>query len=203
MRRFLSPIVTLVLVVSLGGSSCKSKTQPSGSLTIIAFGDSLVAGYGTTNDNDFVHVLERRVGKSIRNEGRLGDTTADGLNRLDSAVLSRNPKIVIVLLGGNDLLQNVPVQTTVGNMNTIVDRIRAKNSAVILVGVSDVYDPFAGALPGIASRTGSTLVPAILDGILNNPSLMFDTIHPNNAGHQIMADRIEPALRAQIAAAGG
>ena len=148
-------------------------------------------------------MLSRRVGRSITNAGRLGDTTGSALQRLDSAVLSRNPAIVIVLLGGNDLLQGLPVQQTVDNMNTILDRIRAKNAAVILVGVSDVYDPFGGALPGIASRTSSTLVPAILDGVLGNPSLMFDTVHPNNAGHQVMADRIEPALRARITAAGG
>ena len=201
-RRYL--IALVVVSVSLGATAaCNNKAKPSGSLTIVAFGDSLTAGYGTTGDNDFVAVLAKRVNKSITNAGRYGDTTADALARIDNAVLARNPNIVIVLLGGNDLLQNLPVQQTVANMNTIVDRIRAKNAAVILVGVSDVYDPFAGALPGIASRTSSTLVPAVLDGILGNPSLMYDSVHPNNAGHQIMADRIEPALRAQISAAGG
>ena len=71
---------------------------------------------------------------------------------------------------------------------------------VVVLGGNDL---FGGALPGIASRTSSTLVPAVLDGILGNPLLMYDSVHPNNAGHQIMAYRIEPALRAKISAAGG
>jgi acyl-CoA thioesterase-1 len=125
------------------------------------------------------------------------------LARLDNAVLARDADIVIVLLGGNDLLQGVPVQQRIANITTIVQQLRADGAAVILVGVgSGALDPFEGALPGIASQTSSTLVPAILDGIIGVSGLMADLIHPNNAGHAIMADRIEPSLRAALAAVG-
>jgi lysophospholipase L1-like esterase len=107
---------------------------------------------------------------------------------------------VIVFLGGNDFLQNVPVPTRVSNITAIVQRIRGTGAAVLLVGVASApVDPFEGALPALASSTGSTYVPAILDGILGNPPLMFDAIHPNNAGHAIIADRLEPPLRALLA----
>jgi acyl-CoA thioesterase-1 len=140
----------------------------------------------------------------IVNAGRIGDTTGDALNRLDSAVLSRNPKIVIVFLGGNDVLQSVPVPQRVSNITTIAQRIRQRGAAVILVDLgSGVLDAFGGALPGIAAQTTSRYVPGVLEGVFGVPSLMnADGIHPNDAGHAIIADRIEPALRAEIAAAG-
>ena len=202
-RRLIAPFVALILAVSvaLSPGCSRNPAGPSRTNQVEAFGDSITFGIGTTGDNDFVSVLSRRLGVSILNSGIPGDTTESALNRLDASVISRNPKIVIVLLGGNDLLQNVPVQTRVTNITAIVQRIRGIGAAVILVGVgSPPIDPFDGALPAVASGTGSTYVPAILDGIYGVPSLMFDAIHPNNAGHAIIADRLEPALRAALAA---
>ena len=203
-RRFFVSLVA-ALLLSLGALGCGgsgSPTAPSAT-TVVALGDSITFGFGTTNNNDYVSRLASRTGNSIINAGRIGDTTGDALNRLDSAVLSRNPDIVIVFLGGNDVLQNVPVQTRVTNITTIVQRIRQDGAAVILVDLgSGVLDAFNGALPGIASQTSSTLVPGVLEGVFGVPGLMSDAIHPNDAGHAIIADRIEPALRAALSAAG-
>ena len=202
-RRFVLRVIPVLLAL-LGAPACDDSSPISPSdLTVVAFGDSITAGVGTTGDNDYVERLSDRTGVSIINEGRSGDTTGSALSRLDGAVLSRNPDIVIVFLGGNDLLQSVPVQNRIANITAIVERIRAGGAAVILVGVGNgVLDPFNGALPAIAAQTGSTLVPAVLEGILGVSSLMADLIHPNNAGHAIIADRIEPALRAALSAAG-
>ena len=196
--------VLLAASVALGAApGCgDSPTAPS-SVTVVAFGDSITAGIGTSGNNDYVSVLSNRTGVAIINAGRPGDTTASALARIESAVLARDADIVIVFLGGNDLLQGVPVQQRIANITAIVQQIRSDGAAVVLVGVgSGVIDPFEGALPGIASQTSSTLVPAVLDGIFGVPSLMADLIHPNNAGHAIIADRIEPALRAALAAVG-
>jgi acyl-CoA thioesterase-1 len=202
-RRFFLRVIPVVLSL-VGAAACddSSPSAPS-DLTVVAFGDSITAGVGTTGDNDYVERLSDRTGVSIINEGRSGDTTGSALGRLDGAVLSRDPDIVIVFLGGNDLLQSVPVQNRIANITSIVERIRAGGAAVILVGVGNgVLDPFNGTLPAIAAQTGSTLVPAVLEGILGVSSLMADLIHPNDAGHAIIADRIEPALRAALNAAG-
>jgi acyl-CoA thioesterase-1 len=143
------------------------------------------------------------VGTTIINAGRSGDTTGSALTRLDDALLARDPDLVIVLLGGNDLLQGLPVQQRVANITTIAQRIRGSGARVILVGLGQgAIDPYEGALPGIATGTGSTYVPDVLQGIIGNSSLMADLIHPNNAGHMIMADRIEPTLRAELAMLG-
>ena len=202
-RRRVAVLLGAVLYVATTVAACGGGPTAPSTVTVVAFGDSLTAGVGTTGGNDYVRLLSNRTGVAIINAGRSGDTTASALARIDGAVLSTDPDIVIVLLGGNDLLQGVPVQQRISNVTTIVQRIRAGGAAVILVGVGNgPLDPFEGALPGIASQSSSTLVPAVLEGILGVPALMADLIHPNNAGHAIMADRIEPALRAALAAVG-
>jgi acyl-CoA thioesterase-1 len=200
-RLFAFRVAAILALAGVGAPACgRSPLRPAPPETVIAFGDSLTAGFGTTGNGDYVSLLSNRTGIPIINAGRIGDTTADALGRIDSAVLDRGPDIVIVLLGGNDLLQGVPVQQRISNITTIVQQIRADGTVVILVGVgSPPIDPFDGALAGIASQTSSSYVPAILDGIFGVPGLMADAIHPNNAGHAIMADRIEPALRAALA----
>src|SRR5687768_10068194 len=201
-RRTFTALLAASVALTAAPGCDDSPTAPS-SVTVVAFGDSITAGVGTSGSNDYVSVLSNRTGVSIINAGRPGDTTASALARIDSAVLSRDADIVIVFLGGNDLLQSVPVQQRIANITAIVQQIRSDGAAVILVGVgSGALDPFEGALPGIASQTSSTLVPAVLDGIFGVPSLMADLIHPNNAGHAIIADRIEPALRAALAVVG-
>lgn len=202
-RLFVSLVATLLL--SLGALGCGSSGNPvaPSAVTVVAFGDSITFGFGTSNNNDYVSRLASRTGNSIINAGRNGDTTGDALNRIDSAVFSRNPDIVIVFLGGNDVLQSVPLQTRVSNITTITQRIRQAGAAVILIDMgSGVLDAFGGALPGVAVQTGSTLVPGVLEGVFGVPGLMSDAVHPNNAGHAIIADRIEPALRAALSATG-
>lgn len=202
-RRLLAPVLALILAIVVAPSPACSKNPggPSANPTVVAFGDSITYGIGTTGDNDYVHVLSRRVGVTIRNSAFPGDTTGDALNRLNSGVISLNPKIVIVLLGGNDILQNVPVATRVSNITTIVQQIRGAGAAVILVGLgSPPLDPFEGALPALAAGSGSTYVPNILDGIFGVAGLMADSIHPNNAGHAMIADRLETPLRTALAA---
>ena len=142
-------------------------------------------------------LLSARVGVPIVNAGRSGDTTGSALTRLDSAVLSRNPRIVIVVLGGNDLLRRVPHEETFANLDAIVGRIRGRGAAVILVGLSvGVFtDAYGKRFESLARRTSSGLVPDVLAGILGHPDLMADHIHPNDRGYRMMADRIEPALR--------
>ena len=194
--------ILVALLLSFGlASGCDNAAGPSprANTRIVAFGDSLTVGIGTTEGNGFVPLLSQRLSINIINAGRAGDTTGTALPRLDDDVLDRDPDIVIVLLGGNDLLQGVPVQQRVNNITTIVERIRASGADVLLLGLgAGMLDAFEGALPGLATRTGSTLIPGILEGIFGVPSLMADAIHPNNAGHKIMADRIEPALRALV-----
>jgi len=171
--------------------------RPTAGDRVIAFGDSLVEGVGASTGRDIVSLLSARVGVAIVNAGRSGDTTSSALARLDSAVLSQNPRIVIVVLGGNDVLRRVPHEETFANLDAIVSRIRTRGAAVILVGLSVgvLTDVYGRGYESLARRTSSGLVPDVLAGILGHPDLMADHIHPNDLGYRMMADRIEPALR--------
>ncbi len=170
---------------------------PTAGQNIIAFGDSLVVGFGASPGNDFVSILPARLGHPIINAGRNGDTTQTGLERLERDVLSRDPRIVILLLGGNDTLRKVPVDETFDRLATIIDRIHQTGAAVILVGVrgSLLGDKYEDEFEALAEAKQTNYVPDILSGIFGHPSLMTDAIHPNNEGNVLMADRLEPVLR--------
>jgi acyl-CoA thioesterase I len=171
--------------------------RPTAGQGIIAFGDSLVEGRGATPGHDFVSVLSRRLGVPIINAGRSGDTAESALSRLDLAVLARDPRVVIVLLGGNDYLRRVPREKTFGHLATIVERIRQRGAAVVLVGVTVglLTDPYGEEYEALARRTSAGFIPDILNGIIGHADRMSDAIHPNDQGHQMIADRLEPALR--------
>ena len=142
-------------------------------------------------------MLSTRLGVSIINAGRSGDTTRSALARLDSDVLSRDPRVAIVLLGGNDFLRRVPTEETFDNLAAIVEKLRRRGAAVVLAGVSVgiMSDPYAARYDALARQNSAGLVPDILGGIIGRSNLMSDAIHPNEQGYQIIADRLEPVLR--------
>ena len=168
---------------------------PSAGTDIIAFGDSLVAGSGATTGNDFVSVLSRRIGQNIINLGVPGDTTADGLARI-SELDQYHPKVVLLLLGGNDHLKKVPIETTFANLGTLIQDIHARGAIVLLLGVRGnlLVDRFASEFETLHEKYRTAFVPDVLQGLFGDPLYMADEVHPNDAGNKIIADRIYPVL---------
>lgn len=201
-RRLIVPLVVAAFLLGLwyfrAGHTPAAK--PTAGTQVIAFGDSLVQGVGASAGHDFVSVLSDRLGVRILNAGRSGDTSASALARIDQAVLQRNPRVVIVLLGGNDFLRQVPRDDTFDNLQTIVTRIRERGAAVVLVGVSLglVRDNYGSQYEALAQQTGAAFVPDVLDGIYGHADRMSDQIHPNDRGYALVAERIEPAVRGLI-----
>jgi lysophospholipase L1-like esterase len=173
--------------------------RPRTGENVIAFGDSLVQGIGATPGNDFPSVLSRRLGVSIMNAGATGDTTASALARLDSSVLTKNPRVVIVLLGGNDVLRRLPSEEAFENLGEIIDRVHGSGAAVLLLGVRGTgifADRYEDGFRELAKRKNVSFVSNILDGIFGDDNLMSgDGIHPNDRGYAVMADKIEPVIR--------
>lgn len=161
---------------------------------VITLGDSITAGVGTTNGHTYVSQLTLFTGIAIDNQSVSGDTTEEALSRLDSDVISRDPEVVIVFLGGNDILQNVDADDTIQNIRTIVTRIQASGAKVVLVGIYDgfILRKYETGYRDVAHDLGAYYVPGILRGIIGNNDLTSDAVHPNNAGHDIIADRIFP-----------
>ena len=168
--------------------------------SVIAFGDSLTAGYGAQPGEDYPSKLAALIGTSIVNAGVSGDTTESALARIDNDVLQRNPRIVLVGLGGNDFLQGVPITTTERNLRSAIRAIHGAGAMAVILGFRF---PTLGAsyekmYANVAKDERCLLIPDLLDGILSNPSLKSDEIHPNARGYQLMAERMAGPCRKLI-----
>ena len=167
---------------------------------IIAFGDSLTQGIGASAGHDYVSVLAQLVGRPILNHGVAGDTTADALARLNNDVLADDPKIVVVFLGGNDVLQSVRIEQTFANLDQIVRQIQARGALVVLV---EVRPPVVGRKYGrefrrLARQRGAVSVPDIFRGIFLDPAMKADQLHFNDKGYAIVAERIYAAMKSYL-----
>jgi len=163
---------------------------------VVALGDSLVFGYGSTMGNDFVSLLAKDTGREIINMGINGNTTADGLARIDT-VLALKPSVVLVLLGGNDFLRKVPQEQTFQNLDTIVEKLQSNGVVVIVLGIQGgvLNDPFKSKFEELTKHRGTGYVPNVLAGMVGDQSLMYDTIHPNDKGYRKIADKVLPVLQ--------
>lgn len=172
---------------------------PSKGTDIVAFGDSLVAGVGSTDGNDFVSLLSEKIGQPIVNLGHAGDTTADGIARI-SALDDYDPKVVFLLLGGNDHLKKIPVADTRKNLAVLIQNIHARGAVVLLLGVRGglFNDRFDTEFEELRDTYHTAYVADVLGGLFGNAQYMSDPIHPNNIGYKMIAERIYPVLMSII-----
>jgi acyl-CoA thioesterase-1 len=174
---------------------------------LVVLGDSLTAGLGVARDEAYPALLEarlRREGFAYRvvNAGVSGDTTAGGRRRLDW-VLRAQPDLVVVALGANDGLRALPLDALRDNLTAIVTRLRAAGTRVLLAGMRlppnygvEYANAFAQAFAEVARATSVPLLPVLLEGVAGDPALnQADGLHPNPAGHRIMADTVWRAVR--------
>jgi acyl-CoA thioesterase I len=198
-RKLAIPAVLVVgLIVWLFWPSqfSKVKNLDSRGTSIIAFGDSLTAGYGAAPADAYPSVLAKKCGVEIMNAGVSGDTTDAALARIDQDVLSRHPRIVIVGLGGNDFLRGNPLSATESNLRTVIRRIQGAGAMVVLIGFRfpSLSANYESMYERIANEENCLLVPDVMDGILANPALKSDEIHPNGRGYALMAERVAEPL---------
>ncbi len=166
--------------------------------TIVAFGDSITNGFGVGRENAYPAILARELGISVINAGKNGDTTQGALERIEEDVLYHDPWLVIVFLGGNDVLQRIPKEETFSNLSDIINNIQTTGSAVVLVGVRGpgiVTDPYKASFKELSERYKTAYVPDILTSLLGRSELMYDAIHPNRKGHELVAERILEVVR--------
>jgi acyl-CoA thioesterase I len=170
--------------------------QPIGE-NILCFGDSLTYGTGATKGMDYPSQLSRLVPRPVLNRGIPGDTTDRALARLEQDVLSQSPRIVLITLGGNDLKNGVPKDLAFQNLKRIVEPIQAKGAMVIIGGIDLPIGGrgFGEGYEKLCKETGAVLIPNIFDGIRGNLQLMSDSIHPNDAGYTIIAEKFYKGLK--------
>jgi acyl-CoA thioesterase-1 len=192
---------TLLLVVGLlgywviGFSGCAKKdivNLDCKGKNIICFGDSISFGYGVNQGEDYPNALAKLVGYPVINAGVDGDTSADGLKRIDSDVLEKEPIIVVVEFGGNDFLKKLPKEETLKNIALMVDKIHAKGVMVAIVDISAgmFFREYRIALHKLARQKGAIFIPSVLNGIITSPQLKSDFLHPNADGYTLVAKRV-------------
>jgi acyl-CoA thioesterase-1 len=179
-------------------------------VTILTLGTSLTQGYGLPPGTEFTVQLQaalKKVGIDARlvNAGVSGDTSADGLARLDWS-LGDHPDAAIVELGSNDMLRALPPAQTEKNLRAILDRLKAAHVKVLLTGMkaqrnlgAEYVTAFDALYPRLAKEEGVAFYPFILDGVALNPKLnQADGMHPNPAGVQVIVARILPYVRKML-----
>ncbi len=199
----------VLLLAACGGDDFrKVRNLHSSGDAIICFGDSLTEGVGADAGGDYPTALSRMLGLPVANAGRRGDTTAHALERLSESVLRRNPRLVIVLLGGNDFLRQLPRAESKKNLAEIVLRIQEQGAMVAIAGIKLglFTDEFAAIYQDTAKELGALYIPRVMQGILGDGKLKSDPIHPNSAGYRLIAERIaekiKPLLREADRATG-
>lgn len=176
---------------------------------VVAFGDSLYAGYGVAQNESFPAELEtalkaRGVAARVHNAGVSGDTTAAGLQRLAFALdgLPKKPELVIVGLGGNDMLRGLPIEETEKNLTAILDELKRREIPAMLTGMlaapnmgRDYVERFNDIYPALAKRYDVPLYPFFLEGVVTDPKLMQpDRIHPTADGIDRIVARVTPVV---------
>ena len=193
-------------------ASATPEPQQEG-LLVLAFGDSLYAGYGLAPHESFPAQLEESLKldglvATVHNAGVSGETSAAGLQRLAFTLdgLSRKPDLALVGLGANDMLRGLDPAATKANLLAICTELRRRDIDVMLTGMlaapnlgQDYSGKFNRIFPEIASTCGATLYPFFLDGVIAQPQLMLaDRIHPNSAGIQRIVGSITPTVARKL-----
>ena len=200
-------IASLVTITILLATSVAANEKP---VHIVAFGDSLTAGYGLPPGADFATRLGTKLKQSghkvrITNAGVSGDTTAAGLARFDWAI-PQDTDAVILELGANDALRgfspNIPQQ----NLSKILTKLKERNIPVLLAGMQapanwgdDYKKQFDAMFPRLASQFDTLLYPFFMEGVITKPKLkLADGLHPNAKGVDEVVTRILPSVEGLI-----
>ena len=199
----MNPALALPFALVLIVSGCRGeqfdniRNVASAGEAIICFGDSLTEGVGAEPGEEYPTILSRLLGVRVLNAGHRGDTTARALERIHTSVVDKNPRLVILLLGGNDFLRQVPTGETRQNLKEIVRQIQAHGSMVAIARIklgffTDEYGPI---FDETAAEFGAIYIPQVMKGIFNDVKLRSDQIHPNSAGYRLIAERIAEKIK--------
>lgn len=184
-------------------NTAMSETQK----TILAFGDSLTAGYGISSDFSFPVQLEKKLregGHEVRviNAGVSGDTTSGGLTRLEWTLQQQNPDFVILELGANDMLRGIAPTVTRENLQKMLEILKARNIPVLLTGMralpsmgSIFGDSYQKMYKALSKKYDTAYYPFFLEGVALEPGYVLDDgLHPNARGVAVIVDNIFPTV---------
>ena len=178
---------------------------------IIAFGDSLTAGFGLTEKESYPYLLQEKLKSEgyeyeVINAGVSGDTSIGGLERADWVLGQENVQVLILELGANDLLRRMPVDKMKRNLAQIIEKAQSKNVKVLLCGMlappsvgADYQREYVNTFPDLADKYKVEFLPFLLENVALNKNLnQADGIHPNAEGARVMTDNVYKELKPML-----
>ncbi|MDP1611589.1 MAG: arylesterase [Sulfuritalea sp.] len=199
-RGFVALLVVL-LAVACGGAK-KEVALPAGS-KVLALGDSLTAPHGVKPGEDWPTLLGQKTGWVVINAGISGNTSAQALERLPALLDEHQPQLVLVSLGGNDMLRKLSQAQTVANLGRMLDLARASGAKVVLLATPKpsiagaVFNSLSPAefYAEVAKERKVRLIADALPEVLSDTTLKGDQLHPNAAGHALLGEKIHEELK--------
>ena len=191
-------IFWLAILLAAGcGPSVPKLSKLAATDTIVAFGDSLTFGTGASEAESYPIVLGQLLARKVVRAGVPGEVTEGGLARVQEVIDEHKPKLMIVCLGGNDMLRKVDEAQTKNNLRALIKTIQAQGIAVVLMGVPKPAlvtsaPPFYEA---IAKEFGIPYEGKIVTDVLYQRDLKSDAIHPNAKGYRRMAEALAALLK--------
>jgi len=193
-----------VPVILLGALLLQSCSDPDPALravpddgTILAFGDSLTVGVGANRSDSYPNVLSELSGREVINAGISGETTGRGLERLPEQLSQTKPDLLILLEGGNDILRNRDFAAIKGNLGKMIELAQNRGAQVVLLGVPE-KGLFLGVAPfyeDLADEYQIVFEAKLVASLLRNPAYKSDSIHLNEKGYRVMAEKIYELLQ--------
>lgn len=199
-------VTALLIVLTVWLSACSKAPQHAPlaeDATVVILGDSLSYGTGAGHGEDYPSLLAAGTGWQVINAGVPGDTSAGGLERLPELLDAYEIDLLIVALGGNDFLRRFSSEETADNLRAILAESRAANVQAMLIAIPQpsAFGAATGLLSDhaiyrqLAEETGTPLIEELFTEVLSKNSLKADAIHPNAAGHRLVAEKLQVALR--------
>lgn len=200
-RRIILLAAAIVLAAACG-SKAKEDAIPQGS-RVLALGDSLTEGAGVAPGEAWPILLASRTGWVVINGGVSGDTSGGALRRLPALLEEHNPVLVLVALGGNDMLRHVPQEETIANLGQILAMIKAHGAKPVLLATPKptvagaVFQNLSAAdfYRRVADEQHVPIIEDAIAEVLSDPQMKGDPLHPNIAGHAKLSRKIFDALK--------
>lgn len=195
-------LVFSLILAGCGGGSEKYAAIPQGT-TVLVLGDSLSYGTGANTGEDYPTLLAKSTAWNMINAGVPGDTTAGGLARLPQLLTEHQPKLLIVELGGNDLLRQTPQAEITQNLSSILTLAKAQGIQAILVAIPEI-SPLKATFGNLsdhplyeklAKETNTPLIAEVFSNVLSDKDLKSDQIHANAKGYAVVSEKFGEKLK--------